>query len=109
MPQKQTILPARTDASGLNNPTPRRSDLATPVFLAFVALITVASGLLRILDLSTIPSGLHFDQAANGLLALDILQGKRPVFFPSYTGREAFFMYIVAELFSLLGPSVLAL
>lgn len=98
-----SAVPERSDSSG------NRPNVATPLFLILVVLIGVASTLLRTIDLSAVPSGLHFDQAANGLLALEILGGKRPVFFPSYTGREAFFMYIIAALFSVLGPGVLAL
>ena len=83
--------------------------MPTRLFLILVFLIGVASALLRTVDLASVPTGLHFDQAANGLLALEILSGKRPVFFPSYTGREALFMYIIAGIFSVLGPNVLAL
>ncbi len=84
-------------------------DLSTAGYLALLGTIGLASLALRGVDLATIPPGLHFDQAANGLLALEILQGKRPVFFSAYTGREAFFMYLVAAISALLGPGVVAL
>ncbi len=108
-----------TDGSTSSTPRPltddsapvgvNRSRLAMPLYLALLLAIAVAGLLLRVIDLSTVPPGLHFDQAANGLLALDILNGNRPVFFPSYTGREALFMYVAAGLFAALGPGVFAL
>jgi hypothetical protein len=83
--------------------------LATPVYLALVAVIGAAGVALRVVDLGTIPPGLHFDQAANGLLSLEILSGRHPIFFPSYAGREALFMYVIAGLTALLGPGIMAL
>jgi hypothetical protein len=64
---------------------------------------------LRVVDLGAIPPGLHFDQAANGLLSLEILSGRHPIFFSSYAGREALFMYVIAGLTALLGPGIVAL
>lgn len=87
-----------------------RPDLSTPVFLGLILLIGLAGLVLRVVDLDTIPPGLHFDQAANGLLGLEILSGQaHPVFFSSYAGREALFMYLIAGLSALVGPGVIAL
>jgi hypothetical protein len=90
-------------------PCKNLKDVPSPIYFALVAVIGLAGLLLRVADLEAIPAGLHFDQAANGLLALQIVAGARPVFFPSYTGREALFMYVIAGLFRLLGPNLLAL
>lgn len=86
-----------------------RVDLPTPVYLALIALVGMLGLALRVVDLDTIPPGLHFDQAANGLLSLQILGGQRPLFFPSYAGREALFMYVIAWLSALIGPGIVAL
>ncbi|MBX6773070.1 MAG: glycosyltransferase family 39 protein [Chloroflexi bacterium] len=88
----------------------RRSTMPTGRFLALAALIGAGGLALRVVDLAAIPPGLHFDQAANGLLGLEILSGRaHPVFFSSYAGREALFMYLIAALSALLGPGILAL
>src|SRR5689334_24352782 len=45
----------------------------------FLALLAVIGGLglvVRVVDLIGVPPGLHFDQAANGLLGLEILGGQ---------------------------------
>lgn len=84
--------------------------VSTPVFLGLVGVIALVALVIRGVDLTAIPPGLHFDQAANGLLGLEILTGRsRPVFFSSYTGREALFMYVIAGLSALIGPGVVAL
>jgi hypothetical protein len=57
------------------------SELTTPVYLALVAAIGMVGLVIRVVDLGTIPPGLHFDQAANGLLSLEILTGRHPIFF----------------------------
>jgi 4-amino-4-deoxy-L-arabinose transferase-like glycosyltransferase len=100
------LVPSAIDR-GENQPPIR--DLSTPIFLLLVGAIGLAGLALRVVDLGTIPPGLHFDQAANGLLGLEILGGARPVFFPSYTGREPLFMYLIAGLSALIGPGVVAL
>ena len=71
--------------------------------------LLVAAGL-RFPDLIKAPAGLHFDEAANGLLAADIgLGGERPVFIASYTGKETLFFYIAGVLMQGIGGSLLAL
>ncbi|MGH2459349.1 MAG: glycosyltransferase family 39 protein [Chloroflexota bacterium] len=84
--------------------------LPTPIYLGLIVAIGVAALILRVVDLDSIPPGLHFDQAANGLLGLEILSGKtHPVFFSSYAGREALFMYLIAGVSAVIGPGVVAL
>ena len=78
--------------------------------IGFMVLILLAAAALRLPDLPTTPPGLHYDEAANGVLAADIgLRGERPVFIPSYTGKEVFFFYIVGGLMNLLGDTIFAL
>ena len=53
---------------------------------------------------------MHFDEAANGLLAADIgLGGERPIFIASYTGKETLFFYLAGVLMQGIGGSLFAL
>lgn len=80
----------------------------TPALIALSVIVAVAAGL-RLWRLSTVPAGLHFDEAAHGLLVEStILRGKFPVFFSSYTGHEALYHYTLAPFLALLGPTALA-
>jgi hypothetical protein len=82
----------------------RRAALPLMVLCLFIA------GALRFPELTERPPGLHYDEAANGILAGDIgLRGERPVFIASYTGKEALFFYIAGGLMRLLGESTFAL
>ena len=57
-----------------------------------LALLTLVAVGLRVWRLGQVPAGLHFDEAANGLLIQDhIFRGETPVFFSAYAGREALF------------------
>ncbi len=74
-----------------------------------VVCLLVAAGL-RLVALEGIPPGLHYDEAANLILAGDIgLRGERPVFIASYTGKEPLFFYVAGGLVRLLGERILAL
>ncbi len=74
---------------------------------ALAAIVLLAAGL-RLYRLDSLPAGLHFDEAANGMLGLDILAGKLPIFFSAYNGREALYHYLVALCIELSGRNVLA-
>ncbi len=70
----------------------------------------LTAGGLRIWKLNLFPAGLHFDEAAQGVLVQEhILRGETPVFFSAYTGHEALFHYTQAPFVALLGPTILAL
>lgn len=74
-----------------------------------IACLLVAAAL-RLPHLLEAPPGLHYDEAANAILAGDIgLRGARPVFISSYTGKEALFFYAAGGLMALIGESVFAL
>jgi len=60
---------------------------------------------LRFWALGCIPPGLYHDEAFNGLDALGVLEGERPVFFEANNGREPFFIYLVALSVTVLGRS----
>ena len=73
-----------------------------------IAFIVAAT--LRLPDLPDAPPGLHYDEAANGVLSTDIgLRGDRPIFISSYTGKETLFFYLAGGLMRLLGSSVFTL
>lgn len=79
------------------------------VLALLVATLLVAAAL-RLPDLTQVPPGPHYDEAANGVLAGDIgLRGQRPVFISSYTGKEVLFFYLAGGLMRLLGESVFTL
>ena len=85
-------------------PTPR-----WPFAVALLLTLLIAAGL-RLYRLPELPLGLHYDEAANGILASEIAHGtKFPVFIPSYTGKEVLFFYWAALWMKLLGVTPLAL
>ena len=58
--------------------------------LAFMVLCLLVGTALRLPALADVPPGVHYDEAANGVLASDIgLRGDRPIFISSYTGTSA--------------------
>ncbi|MYK61370.1 MAG: hypothetical protein F4034_05250 [Chloroflexi bacterium] len=83
-----------------------RLTLATAGILFFLALAVV---ILRFHRLSEHPPGLYFDEGANGLDALQVLQGKHSVYFPENSGREPLGIYLMALAISILGRTELAL
>jgi 4-amino-4-deoxy-L-arabinose transferase-like glycosyltransferase len=65
---------------------------------------------LRVYELDDIPPGLHYDEAANAILATDIAEGKsHPIFIEAYTGKGVFFFYLAGASMRLLGASVFSL
>jgi len=84
--------------------TPRR------LFVVILFLILLVATGLRLYRLPELPLGLHYDEAANGILAGEIARGvKTPIFIPSYTGKEVLFFYWTALWMKLLGATPLAL
>lgn len=72
-------------------------------------LITLLAALLRLYGLDRWPPGLYHDEAFNGLDALRVIAGQRPVFFEANNGREPLFIYLTAASISLLGRSPIAI
>ena len=78
--------------------------------LALMVLCLLVAAALRFPGLQVVPPGVHYDEAANGILAGDIgLRGERPIFISSYTGKEALFFYLAGGLMRLAGESVFSL
>ena len=72
-------------------------------------LVTALAAALRLYALDTWPPGLYHDEAYNGLDAINIIRGVRPIFFEANNGREPLFVYLVAVSISCLGRSPLAI
>ena len=79
-------------------------------FMLIMVAILLGAAILRFPMLTIAPPGLHFDEAANGILASEIgWEGKRPLFISSYTGKEVLFFYLAGGLMRLIGTSTFAL
>ena len=74
-----------------------------PIFVLLVAIF------LRVHHLDDIPRGLTPDEAWNGVDALRILDGERPIFLTANFGREALFIYLQAISIAVFGQTSLAL
>ena len=72
-----------------------------------LALMLIA-GALRFYELGAWPPGLYHDEAYNGLDALRVLAGDRPLYFAANHGREPLFIYLVSSSVGWLGRSLYA-
>lgn len=97
--QEQRSITARVSLS-------RRSILLCE--LAALAVLTAAAFALRIWQLDSLPPGLHFDEAAYGLLTNDVRAGHLRIFFREFTGREPVYIYLVASTQLFFGPTIFA-
>jgi hypothetical protein len=74
-------------------------------FWLLVATLLIAA-FLRLWQLDTLPPGLHYDEAADTIIAQQIARGESaPIFVAAYTGKEVLFFYWAAAP-KLIGPSV---
>jgi 4-amino-4-deoxy-L-arabinose transferase-like glycosyltransferase len=74
-----------------------------------VVAIVFLAAFLRLVALDAAPPGLWFDEAANGVDARHILEGDHQIFFADNNGREPLFIYLLAAVYSLADPSIIAL
>ncbi len=84
-------------------PVAGRVERILPIVVLLVAVF------LRLYSLDSVPLGLLGDEAENGLDALEIIDGERPIFLTENHGREALFVYLQALSIALLGQTDLAL
>ena len=78
-------------------------------FWLMVATLIVAAGL-RLWQAGTLPPGLHYDEAADTILAAQIARGEdAPIFVEAYTGKEVLFFYWAAAWMKLIGPTAFAM
>ena len=73
-----------------------------------IMLILLLAAALRLTAITSIPPGMTHDEADHGLDAWGVVQGIRPIYFPTASGREPLFDYASAGLMSFLGPTILA-
>jgi 4-amino-4-deoxy-L-arabinose transferase-like glycosyltransferase len=72
-------------------------------------LAVAVAALLRLPALDSIPPGLGFDEAGNGVAAMDVARGQVRVWWPIGGGKEPLIAYLLQPLFWILGPTRLAL
>ncbi len=78
------------------------------LFLATLILLLAAA--LRLAQLSELPPGLHYDEAADTIIAREIAEGRSaPIFVEAYTGKEVLFFYWAAAWMKLLGATPFAM
>ena len=78
--------------------------------LILLAIICALGAFLRFYQLQSIPFGLFFDEATNGLDAARVIQQRAyPIYFEANYGRGALFIYLLALSFKLIGVSGLAM
>ncbi|MHB1319011.1 MAG: glycosyltransferase family 39 protein, partial [Anaerolineae bacterium] len=88
----------------------RRRRIESNLYLGLALLaLTIVAGALRWQALVLGPQALYRDEAQNGLDALRVLAGARPVFFEANNGREPLFIYLSAAAVALFGRSPNAL
>ncbi len=71
-------------------------------------LVLLAAFLLRVYNLDAAPPGLYYDEAAHGLDAVQVWQGRLHLFFPTANGHEPLFTYLVALFVRVLDNTILA-
>ncbi|MBI3244747.1 MAG: hypothetical protein HYZ49_20915 [Chloroflexi bacterium] len=78
---------------------------------SFIVLLALLSGaFLRFHELGRVPPGLHYDFAANAIIADGVaFDGWREVFITAYTGKEVLFFYTAGLIFKFVGSSIFAL
>ena len=83
--------------------------LVSLVAVVIVIALTAVVVLMRLYRISDLPPGIINDEGANGVDALQVLQGHHNVFFAEKaSGREALAIYATALATHFLGPSLLA-
>lgn len=76
------------------------------VQLALLVGVLALACFLRFWQLDTVPAAISNDEAFDVLDARSILQGDRPIFFPTNNGREVLFMYLQAGVYALGGQGL---
>ncbi len=69
-------------------------------------MVVLIGAPLRLAWIDSYPPGLFYDPAGEGVDALRVLHGERPVFLPENNGREPLLNYLMAAVFAFTGPTV---
>jgi hypothetical protein len=89
----------------MSNASARSNLLVTHYSLLILTLFVAAT--LRLLQIGATPPGLHYDEAADTIIAEQIARGESaPIFVEAYTGKEVLFFYWAAAWMKLIGPSI---
>ncbi len=76
----------------------------TALFLA--TLILLIAALMRLAQIGDVPPGLHYDEAADTIIAREIAEGRSaPIFIEAYTGKEVLFFYWAAAWMKIIGAT----
>lgn len=102
-------MPAERSAAGADPDSTTGTRFLKPAVAAILFVLAIAAVILRFHRLDELPPGLFFDEGANGLDALQVLQGKHSIYFPENSGREPLGIYLMALSISILGRTELAL
>ena len=79
-------------------------------FFWLLVVTLLVAAFLRLWQLDTLPPGLHYDEAADTIIAQQIARGESaPIFVAAYTGKEVLFFYWAAAWMKLIGPTVFAM
>ncbi len=76
--------------------------------VTILAFILVVAAFFRLYDLDVAIPVLFYDEAGNGLDALDVLAGHPSLFFPRSFGKEPLYNYLIVPFVTLLGRTILA-
>lgn len=105
----QDKIPVGQSSLNLTQSQGKDRVLVPLVALAIVIALTAVVVMMRLYRISDFPPGIINDEGANGVDALQVLQGQHNVFFAEKaSGREALAIYATALATHFLGPSLLA-
>ncbi len=90
-------------------PAARGAEVHTWREVAAGAAVLALAAFFRLYRIDSLPPGLYVDEAHNGLDALRILDGARPIYLTANQGREPLYSYLQALFFGLFGPTTLSL
>lgn len=79
-------------------------------FWQLIVVTLIAAAGLRLWQVGALPPGLHYDEAADTIIAAQIARGENtPIFVEAYTGKEVLFFYWAAAWMKLIGPTAFAM
>ncbi len=86
------------------------SSLSRKSILFLMTLVLLIAAVLRLAQIGQLPPGLHYDEAADTIIAREIADGRgAPIFVEAYTGKEVLFFYWAAAWMKLIGPTPFAM
>ena len=78
--------------------------------IVVLLLILALAGFFRLWQIDSVPPGLYPDEAMNGNDAIETLSSNQfKIFYPENNGREGLFVWLIAFVFKILGPTAWSL